>query len=69
LFCSEATRLIRETDKNVVIIAQTAFALGGDKEKALTYGCNDYIVKPIQQEKLISILSKHFSLQRTTSHN
>lgn len=60
----EATRLIREANKDVIIIAQSAFAFGGDKEKAITNGCNDYIVKPIQKKKLISLLSKHFSFQQ-----
>jgi CheY-like chemotaxis protein len=44
----------------VVIIAQTAFALSGDKEKALEAGCNDYISKPIKKDKLIELLQKYF---------
>ena len=37
-----ATRSIRQFNKEVIIIAQTAFALIGDKQKALEAGCNDY---------------------------
>ena len=48
----EATRQIREFNKDVVIIAQTAFALAGEKEKAISMGCNDYISKPIDKEDL-----------------
>lgn len=48
----EATRLIREFNKEVVIIAQTAFGLSGDREKAQEAGCNDYISKPINIEEL-----------------
>jgi PAS domain S-box-containing protein len=51
----EATRQIRLFNKEVLIIAQTAFALIGDKDKMLEAGCNDYITKPInvvQLEKL-----------------
>jgi PAS domain S-box-containing protein len=56
----EATRQIREFNTDVVIIAQTAFALAGDKEKAIAAGCNDYISKPIDQALLIALMKKHF---------
>ncbi len=56
----KTTRKIREIDKDVVIIAQTAFALIGDKEKALEAGCNDYISKPIVWPKLEKLLQKYF---------
>ena len=55
----EATRLIREFNKKVVIIAQTAFGLSGDRDKALDAGCNDYISKPIDTKKLQSLIIKH----------
>ncbi len=48
----EATRQIREFNKQVIIIAQTAFALTGDKEKAINAGCNDYLSKPILKNEL-----------------
>ncbi len=54
----EATRRIRKFNKKVIIIAQTAFALAGDKEKALEAGCNDYISKPIKKEKLFRMIEK-----------
>lgn len=56
----EATRHIRELSKDVVIIAQTALGLVGDKEKAIEAGCNDYIVKPVKKAELISIIQKYF---------
>jgi PAS domain S-box-containing protein len=52
----EATRQIRQFNEKVIIIAQTAFALVGDREKALESGCNDYISKPINKEKLLEIV-------------
>jgi signal transduction histidine kinase len=55
----EATRQIREFNREVVIIAQTAFALSGDREKALESGCNDYISKPIKKDELIQIILKY----------
>jgi CheY-like chemotaxis protein len=56
----EATRKIREFNQSVIIIAQTAFALEGDKEKAIDAGCNDYITKPIRSDDLISKIHKYF---------
>jgi CheY-like chemotaxis protein len=56
----EATRLIREFNTRVVIIAQTAYALFGDKEKALAAGCNNYITKPINKSELEELVKKYF---------
>ncbi len=49
----EATRQIRVFNKKVAIIAQTAYAMVGDREKAIEAGCNDYISKPINLALLI----------------
>ena len=56
----EATRQIRTFNKDVVIIAQTAYALTGDREKALEAGCNDYITKPLNQSLLLDLIHKYF---------
>ncbi len=55
-----ATRLIRKFNKDVVIIAQTAYALSGDKEKAIVAGCDDYISKPINADLLKKKIAKCF---------
>ncbi|MCB9023559.1 MAG: PAS domain S-box protein [Lentimicrobiaceae bacterium] len=55
----EATRQIRRIKPGLTIIAQSALTLQGDKESALTAGCNDYIAKPINQDVLISLLGKY----------
>ena len=57
----EATRQIRTFNKKVVIIAQTAFALAGDKENALDAGCTDYVSKPIKKDELISLVKKYIN--------
>jgi CheY-like chemotaxis protein len=54
-----ATQQIREFNKDVIIIAQTAFGFIRDREKALEAGCNDYISKPIDQDLLIELIEKH----------
>jgi len=56
----EATQQIRQFNKDVIIIAQTAFGLAGDREKAIDAGCNDYISKPIDSDLLHSIIRKYF---------
>jgi hypothetical protein len=56
----EATRKIREFNKDVIIIAQTAFALTGDREKAIESGCNNYISKPIKQTELMELIQTYF---------
>ena len=57
----EATRLIRQFNKDVIIIATTAFALKGDKERTIAAGCNDYISKPIDSKLLIELIQKYFN--------
>jgi hypothetical protein len=57
----EATRKIRQFDKDVIIIAQTASALSGNKEKIMEEGCNDYISKPINKDDLLDLLQEHFN--------
>ena len=58
----EATRQIRQFNTDVIIIAQTAFALSGDKELSLEAGCNDYISKPIKRKQLMETINKHFKI-------
>jgi len=55
----ETTRQIRQFNKDVIIIAQTSYALVGDREKAIEAGCNDYITKPINKDKLLSLIQKY----------
>jgi len=55
----EATRQIRKFNKDIIIVAQTAFGLAGDREKAMEAGCNDYITKPINKDELLSIIRKN----------
>ncbi|MEI7500863.1 MAG: response regulator, partial [Bacteroidota bacterium] len=55
----EATRQIRQFNKEVIIIAQTAYGLSGDRQKAIDAGCNDYISKPIDKDELVGLIQKH----------
>ncbi len=57
----EAVQEIRKFNPRVVIIAQTAYALKGDREKAMRAGCTDYLAKPIKKAELIALISNYFA--------
>lgn len=57
----QATRIIRQRcpDNGPKVIAITAYALEGDREKCLEAGMDDYISKPVKMEELARVLSKY----------
>jgi CheY-like chemotaxis protein len=58
----EATRAIREIEKlsgrHIPIIAMTAHALKGDRDRCIAGGMNDYVTKPIRTSELFAALEK-----------
>jgi CheY-like chemotaxis protein len=56
-----ATIKIKELSKQVVVVAQTAYALASDREKALAAGCDDYLAKPLMKKDLFSVIVKFFN--------
>lgn len=56
----EFTRRLRKIDKykNSPVIALTAYALSGDKQRILEAGCSDYLSKPFTKNQLFLILKK-----------
>ncbi|NJM15666.1 MAG: response regulator [Bacteroidales bacterium] len=62
----DVVKKIRETNRKVCIIAQTAYAMRADAENAITAGCNDYIAKPINKDVLLKKIWMH--LNKEASH-
>lgn len=60
----EATQIIRKIRPDIPIIAQTSYAMDGDREKSLASGCTDYISKPFNIKDFIGLISKY--LETTT---
>ena len=55
----DATRKIKALRPNLPIIAQTAYAMDGDRENSIEAGCDDYISKPINLKLFIELIAKY----------
>ena len=63
----EATRCIRQQgskalNPGIPIIAMTALAMQGDREKCIQVGMNDFIAKPVQQRELTKMLARWLAI-------
>ena len=56
----EITQRIKEKNPAIPIIAQTAYAMGEDRNKCLQAGCDDYISKPLDVNGFIEIIHRYF---------
>lgn len=58
----DVTKKLRLINKDVIIIAQTAFNQPEDRQKAIESGCNDQIGKPINPGDLIMLIKQYLKL-------
>ena len=65
----EATKRIKANDatKRIPLIALTAHAMAGDREKALQAGCDDYDTKPIDFQRLLEKIEKALGQSRAVA--
>jgi len=54
----EATEILKKKFPDMPIVAQTAFAMSDDREKAIDAGCDDYLAKPIKSKDLLSMVEQ-----------
>ena len=57
----EATKLIKEIKPEIPVLAQTAYTLFDDRERCITAGCDDYMVKPINSSVLVNKINRFLS--------
>jgi CheY-like chemotaxis protein len=64
----EATRQVKAhvTTRNVPVIALTAHAMSGDRERALEAGCDDYDTKPVELDRLVEKIERLLGERRNS---
>ncbi|MDD2562634.1 MAG: response regulator [Salinivirgaceae bacterium] len=50
---------IRKAGSEIPVIAQTAYALTLDREKAIESGCNEYLIKPLHRDALFELMDQY----------
>lgn len=57
----EATTILKQKYPELPVIAQTAFAMSDDRDKAINAGCDDYLAKPIKSNDLLMMCMKYLN--------
>ncbi len=57
----DAMKAIKAINPDIIIVAQTAYAMSGDQERALSMGFDDYLIKPIRRSELVRCMQKYLT--------
>ncbi len=55
----DTTIKIKSLQPDIKIVAQTAYAFSGDRERCMEAGCDDYFTKPLQKSKVMAIIKNY----------
>ena len=58
----EATKLIKQIRPDLPIIAQTAYAFYEERQQILSTGCDEFISKPIDKDKILKLIEKYLKI-------
>ncbi len=63
----DATARLRAAGYTSPIIALTAHAMRSDRDKCLQVGCDDYVAKPVDQKRLISVVTQYVTREKSST--
>ncbi len=63
----QATEQIRKFNQEVIVIAETAFAVPGEYDKAISAGCNGFLTKPLTKKRLLREIERCYQAKKNVS--